>query len=214
MKRFIILICVITLSTLTFADNIAEDLINKLRSGDGVDDTIVWKSFEKYKGNKKIQKQLIEKLQGKTNVADKIRCIRVLGKIGDEYSVKPLLIMLEHKDMYIRTQTAESLGEIGSGSSSTVNGLLEVLKDTEIGVVEASVEALGRIGGSEVITPLLELLRHPNPIIRWKTVTALGDINDKGVIGKLEDMEKTEKNNMVRVAIKETLEKLKKPGEY
>ena len=88
-------------------------------------------------------KPLIEALKdGAEDVAVRMKAAEVLGEIGDERAVEPLIQALKDKDEFVRQCAAEALGEIGD--ERAVETLNQALKDEW--VREEAAKALKKIG--------------------------------------------------------------------
>lgn len=109
-----------------------------------------------------------------------------LGKIGDSRAVDSLLAMLKDEDTYARKCAARALGAIGE--ARCVESLL-LAYDTgpsaapDAGPYERSLandfrrdfaQAICGASGTRGFGPLLELLDHSSPEIRWRAARMLG----------------------------------------
>jgi len=121
-----------------------------------------------------------------------------LGKIGDKRAVEPLIHALNDEDWQVRWEAAEALDELGYEPKNdtekayyliarknwdelvkmgepAVEPLIQALKDEDIFVREAAVEALGKIGDKRAVEPLIHVLDYAR-VRQDKVVTALEKI--------------------------------------
>jgi HEAT repeat protein len=88
---------------------------------------------------------------------------QALGKIGDPRAVEPLIPALSDKDNDVRSVTAEALGNIGAQlqdatlRTRVVEQLIEALKES--GVRHKAAVALGKIGDTRAVGPLIASLK-------------------------------------------------------
>lgn len=94
----------------------------------------------------------------------------VLGEIGNNKAVEPLIKALDDKKM-VREVAAKSLGEIGD--SRAVKPLLKLMKDRNWEVRGTTARALGKIGDDDAIDGLIEALDDANGTVRWYANQAL-----------------------------------------
>ncbi|MDO9539196.1 MAG: HEAT repeat domain-containing protein [Methanocalculus sp.] len=115
----------------------------------------------------------------------------LLGKIGDQSSVEPLISMLSDRDYQLRKAAAESLGF--NGSSQAVPALINALSDDDPDVQVSAIRALGYIGDAQAITPLIQKLADEDFSIRSAAVESLAGMDKEGVlplVAALSDSEK------------------------
>jgi|GEM_PF-3411545 len=98
---------------------------------------------------------------------------RVLGKIGDERAIEPLIIALRDKYEWVRKAAAKALVKIGKPA---VESLIQTLRDEDPDVRWAAAYVLGNIGDLRAIEPLIQTLRDENSFVREAAVYALGKI--------------------------------------
>ncbi len=130
------------------------------------------------------------------------RCFsaQALGLIGDEYAVEPLIARLRDEDEDVVIDAVTSLGQLKNVHA--VPALLKSYDSDPSGDVKvAAVEALGMIGGMEVIDPLIDVVRGREEDSEWamddewddwwdaqlKAVEALGRLGDPKAVGALEE---------------------------
>ncbi len=92
-------------------------------------------------------------------------------------------IALKDASWAVRQACAESLGRIGSHSSSYV--VLRLLKDRKGGVRAAAVQALGRLGSETDLADLKTCLKDSSYMVRKEAATALGRIGSKRAVPAL-----------------------------
>ncbi|MCU4137422.1 MAG: HEAT repeat [Thermodesulfobacteria bacterium] len=98
---------------------------------------------------------------------------RVLGKIGDERAIGPLITTLRDKYEWVREAAAKALVKIGKPA---VESLIQTLRDEDPDVRWAAAYVLGNIGDLRAIEPLIQTLRDENSFVREAAVYALGKI--------------------------------------
>jgi len=113
------------------------------------------------------------------NVMVRNNAIYYLGKKKEKRAV-PLLIELLNNDQIkeIKLNAIESLGEIGEGSS--VDALVNVLKEKDNDMRIAAVDALGKIREQKAVKPLINILSDRD--IKVIAIWALGNIGGKSAI--------------------------------
>jgi hypothetical protein len=115
----------------------------------------------------------------------KLRCqaIRLLGIMGAEEAIVPLMTLLHDKstNYRVRLEVAEALGRLQN--SRAVNPLIQLLKDekeSSVYVKESAVKALGMLGDIRALEPLLDLFeaqqgfRKKTTFLFEQVVTAIG----------------------------------------
>ena len=115
------------------------------------------------------RKQVIEALCHLTSTGDEVdRCYaaKTLGVLGDTSAIPALVQCLRDEDIDVSIDAAEALGRIGNASA--IPALLNSLTHVPSGEVKtAVVNALGQIGGSDVIVPLLEIAKNCPDNMDW-----------------------------------------------
>ncbi|MEQ8223672.1 MAG: HEAT repeat domain-containing protein, partial [Candidatus Eremiobacterota bacterium] len=162
--------------------------------------------------------------------------IDVIKSEGDTQSVMSLLYILQLPDEEIHKKAVEALIETGkeeidilvsslsSHSHQVRAGIVRVLGelkctiardelirlacDEHVSVREEVVISLGKIGGNEVITPLLKLLGDVNPGVREKSVAAIA-AQGESVLESLISALKHTNNKYKKKAIIEAIGKIK-----
>jgi len=89
------------------------------------------------------------------NVYLQLKVVDVLGELGDERAIQPMIQALKSGDPELRADLAYSLGMMGEPA---VEPLIQVLGDEDPYVRVRAAEALGRIGDERAIGPLTEAL--------------------------------------------------------
>jgi HEAT repeat protein len=98
----------------------------------------------------------------------------ILGEIGEESSVSPMLGALSDPDGNVRAAAAENLGRIGSAES--VPSLLAAMDHPDLWFRFTILEALGQIGAP---VPVADLLRYKDDrLLRKALFDCLGRIGD------------------------------------
>lgn len=142
----------------------------------------------------------------------RLEAIRVLGTMGDIRAVEPLIKALGHEGL--RREAVKALGEIGEPAveplDRAVESFIQALKDEDkewrVRVVAAG--ALGEIGDTRAVEPLIQALSDLDGSVRSVAAEALGKIGDVRAVEPLTKSLK-DKDKFVREDAKEALEKLK-----
>lgn len=103
--------------------------------------------------------------------------VQVLGRIGSQAAVAPLLAILESdKPIPLKISAVESLGRIGGDTAAT--SLLNILRNGRHSDLRVrAVRALRQICGATAVTPFLAVLADdPSKYVRREVATALGEI--------------------------------------
>jgi HEAT repeat protein len=138
---------------------------------------------------------------------EKISILKATIKAID--SEEELLLLLKRQDMKYRAKSfvIEILGEMKNADA--VPELIRYLNDTRRDLRRASTLALGTIGGSESINPLLETSQHDvDAHVRRLAIEALGTIQAKEAYGPLTEIMELEKYYDVLEKIVEALLKI------
>lgn len=118
------------------------------------------------------------KERGETLAGLKSRLISVAGvrRLKERGDIKGLVRAINNKDHGVQYEAVEALGDLRD--SSAIPALMGALTgDQYSGIRWKAVEALTKIGPDSV-PPLIEVLKNPDPDIRWKAAVALGEIGD------------------------------------
>ena len=110
---------------------------------------------------------------------------RILGEIGDQRAVDPLIDALEDENeiWIIRELAAMALGEIGDPKA--IDPLIDALNDENPYVRGTAAEALGEIGDPKAIDPLIDALNDEQHFVRSGAAEALGEISDQRAVDPL-----------------------------
>ena len=101
---------------------------------------------------------------------------RVLGWLGDDRAVEPMLDALSADTPLMRSSAADALGHLGD--KRAIDPLIEALKDENKYVRQAAAIALGNLGSSQAVEPLIEALADPSGEVSPWVAGALGQIGD------------------------------------
>ena len=130
---------------------------------------------------------------------------KMLGNVGDERAVDPLIQTLSDDIPDVRQAAAEALGRLGD--KRAVDPLIEALSDDAPAVRKSAAEALGRLEDKRAVDPLIEGLSDDTPSVQGTTAEALGRLGDKRAFDPL--IEALSDNNAdVREAAAEALGRL------
>lgn len=120
------------------------------------------------------------------NHNQKARCTaaRILGEIGGEEAVPPLISLLETGD--IETKDAAADGLVLAGKPS-VQPLVKLLKHKDPKNRHRAANALGRIGEGEAVKYLAASLHDPDENVKYEALNALGKIGGRDAVMALLD---------------------------
>ncbi len=107
----------------------------------------------------------------------------LLGKLGGERAVEPLIAALADEAACVREAAARALGKIGDARA--VEPLIAARRDKDRDVRQAAVEALGEIGGTRAVEALIAALRDKVWLVRRAAVEALGELGGARAVGPL-----------------------------
>ncbi len=116
------------------------------------------------------------------NVMVRNNAIYYLGENKDKLAV-PMLIGFLANDQPKKTKliSIEALGKIGEDTS--VDALVNALKEKDNAIRMAAVEALGKIKDPKAVSPLINVLNNKD--IKITAIWALGNIGDKSAVPAL-----------------------------
>jgi HEAT repeat protein len=114
----------------------------------------------------------------------RIEAIQALGEIGDERAVEPLIDAMDDESLVVREKTAKSLGKLGKHEAGDAL-ISSLINNSDLSIVCATIEALGQIGDTRAVDPLLVFLTHKEPNIRECTAAALGKLRDSRAVDSL-----------------------------
>jgi len=106
----------------------------------------------------------------------------VLGTIGAQQVVEPLITVLNDKVWFVREAAAHALGAIGQPA---VEPLLAALMDQDDFGRETAAYALGKIGDSRAVEPLMAVLNDTVWFVRAAAARALKAIGDARTVESL-----------------------------
>ncbi|HTB62205.1 MAG TPA: HEAT repeat domain-containing protein [Opitutales bacterium] len=111
-----------------------------------------------------------------------INAIDKLGGVGDMNAIKPLLGLLKHEELNVRSSAAKALGKLSVSKEQMVNGYLDVISSSRISEVAIyAMEKLGDLRDKRAIMPLLRFLKHEDRGVRStaeKVLTVLDASNE------------------------------------
>jgi HEAT repeat protein len=112
---------------------------------------------------------------------------RVVGRLGLEDYVPPLVALLGSRDEGVRVAAAHALGRIG-GDHEGVGALCFALADEEAAVRAAACRSLGESGSAQGFQPLLGATTDPVPLVRSAAVQALVLMDNPVALARLREI--------------------------
>ncbi|MEK7699594.1 MAG: HEAT repeat domain-containing protein, partial [Planctomycetota bacterium] len=114
----------------------------------------------------------------------RIDVVQRLGEIGDERAVRPLINALDDESLVVREKAAMALGLLRKPEAT--EPLISTLSsNTNLLITCAIIDALGQIGETKAVDPLLTFLSHPESKIRECAAASLGGIRNARAIEPL-----------------------------
>ena len=134
--------------------------------------------------------------------------VQVLGTLREKNAVVPLIQALQDEKQQIRQAAAQALGFMKADEA--VSALIESVSvsSSDYLLRQAAVEALGRIGDSRALEPLLEVLQDREWKARWSAIYALGRIGDEQALPFLHRCLLEEEDTILRKSAAVTLGQL------
>lgn len=120
--------------------------------------------------------RLINALKDKSDVV-RTEVAKALGEIGPgaDEAIPDLMNGLKDTSWTVRTSSAQSISQIGRESKKAIPSLINSLQDRDWRVRYRVINTLAEIG-EPAVPYLLEIIDHPNKIVRKGVIDALGEI--------------------------------------
>jgi HEAT repeat protein len=113
---------------------------------------------------------------------------KALGRLKDVRAVSYLIAAMCGKDSYIRNEAINTLEIIGKPAVNIlISNLNNEYKGEEEDIREGIIIALGKIGDTKAVDPLVEFLKSGSYSERAMAATALGNIGDNRAVSPLID---------------------------
>ncbi|ALG82236.1 HEAT repeat domain-containing protein [Halanaeroarchaeum sulfurireducens] len=123
----------------------------------------------------------------------------VLGQIGSENAVRPLMSALDDRDPRVRARAARALGQIGEPTAA--GALANRLHGEPLPVRREAADALGHLGGDDALEGLLTIVDADSEELRRTAATSLGRFGDERPIDALVDLLGDESDLVRRSAV-------------
>ena len=117
---------------------------------------------------------LIDALLNNKNKNVKISAAKVLGFIGGEKVIDPLINALHDNNKLVRREASTALSKMGN---EAVDPLIQTLNDDNWRVKGAAAWALGNIGNKKALDPLNDLLTDKSAFVKTGAKWAISNIN-------------------------------------
>ncbi len=175
----------------------ASVLIKALKDGDWWVREIATDALSEL-GGSKISSMIIKLLEAK-DVGIRRSAVEFYCKVKDANAYKMLANLLNDDDWWVREKAITALGLIGDPRA--IPAITRMIPDYE--VVWAIPKALSRIGGSEALKPLAQLMNDPRKQVRSEVAKALHDIGGKQTVPYFKLMVKDEDIEIKNFALKQ-----------
>jgi len=114
----------------------------------------------------------------------RIEVVQALGEIGDERAVKSLIDTMDDESLVVREKAAKALGKLGKREAE--EALISALgSNTDLSILCSVIEALGQIGDTRAVDPLIISLTHKESKVREYAAAALGKLRDSRAVESL-----------------------------
>jgi HEAT repeat protein len=110
----------------------------------------------------------------------------VLGQIGSENAVRPLVSTLTDSDPRVRARVARAIGQIGDPAAA--GALVDHVHGEPLPVRREAADALGHLGGDAALDGLLTLVDDDSEVLRRTVATSFGRFGDTRPIDALVDL--------------------------
>jgi HEAT repeat protein len=120
---------------------------------------------------------------GDTEFDVRAEATEALGKIGNVRAIGPLFQAVKDEERGLQCRAVSALGDIGTPALDYLIQALDIEGSQQWDIRESAVEALGDIGGSGVVGPLVRALEHPR--LQDKATKALERIGDPKAVEPL-----------------------------
>lgn len=139
----------------------------------------------------------------------------VLGLSGDERAIKPLISVLERRDLCALEKAVLALGRLGN--QKAVPALSNVLSDKSLdenydyhlpNVRGFAASSLGKINAKEAAKILIDALKDSQTDVRSRAAKSLGNVGNETAIEPLINVILQDKNNEVQWCAAESLGKI------
>jgi len=153
---------------------------------------------------------LIDALQDEYSGVRK-EAIAALGEIGDPKAVDPLIEFLKFDPIKPVSEIDQQTRVVRSppAMQATFGEPIPKPRDEEWGTRGTAAWALGRIGDTRAVEPLIDALKDEHEYVRMYAARALGWIGDVRAVDALTYVASMDEDNRVREAAAEALEKIR-----
>lgn len=133
--------------------------------------------------------------------------IRILGLVGDEQTVKQIVMMLKaEKRPEVIVNLVQALGSLGGHHA--LKPLVRLLRHEQWEVRFQVVKSLAVLGDKRAYSPLLHALQDTSMLVKEQAVYALGVLKDKRAIAHLEKLRLQHPYGNIQKAITNALDRL------
>ncbi|MEW6040711.1 MAG: HEAT repeat domain-containing protein [Elusimicrobiota bacterium] len=144
------------------------------------------------------------------NMLEKTYALKVAKKFPVAKSLKIVLLATEEKDIFIRRDATQLLGQIGDRSAIPTLGKL--LNDKEEEIRLEAVKSLSQIGDPSVISLMEKPLKDKSPAVRLEAVKIYAVYGDTDSVKLLNNALKKEKDDSVSKQISIVLKEFANPS--
>jgi HEAT repeat protein len=165
-------------------------------------------SMYMYLGDRKhpiIRQAFLHVLQADRSEWVKIRAIGSLMPYKDEQVTKALIPYLQDKTQFKRS----ALYVLKERQSPLIaDAVLSLLQDENIGFRRQVVQALVKNPTPKAFNPMIDMLRNPEPALRYEAARALAALGDTRALAPLREALEQEKADWVQIALRSAITKL------
>lgn len=122
--------------------------------------------------------------------------VYLLGKTGDPAAIRPLVEALADPEKAVREQAMRSLVAMGEDAVGPLTAAMK--KDPKWQARYRAAEALGKLAGKEVVTPLIQGLSDNRDHVRYMAAKGLMGLGDSSAVEPLIIL-LTDENRVVRL---------------
>ncbi|MBF0519549.1 MAG: HEAT repeat domain-containing protein [Nitrospirae bacterium] len=180
----------------------SEVLLKAMKDSDWWVRQIATDALSELKGEN-IVRFFITMLKDSTDESMRRLAAEFFSKVPDESALEPLIHALDDTDWWVREKAVTALGVLKN--KRAVEPLSKLMEDEEIkGVIP---DALFKIGGAEVIPPLLALMNDRQKRVRIEALKALGKLKNPDSVPQIKELLNDDDDD-IKIEAVDTLKKI------